>query len=123
LTPLHTHHKKTEDIICRSGCLAVEVWAGHPERTPKGSGLIVRRNGVDVAIVSGDVLILKAGERIKIVPQIYHSFWPETSDCVIGEVSTANDDSNDNFFVDPAIGRFPTIEEDESPIVRLISEL
>ncbi len=122
VTPLHTHRQKTEDIICRNGRLAIELWAGHPEGTPKGSGLTIRRNGVNVAVGSGDTLILEAGERVRIVPGVYHSFWPETSGCVIGEVSTANDDANDNFFVDPSIGRFPTIEEDEPPTVRLISE-
>jgi hypothetical protein len=42
--------------------------------------------------------------------------------CVIGEVSTANDDRNDNFFADPDIGRFPEIDEDEAALVRLIGE-
>jgi len=41
---------------------------------------------------------------------------------VVGEVSTANDDQNDNFFVNPDIGRYPGIEEDEAPLVRLVSE-
>lgn len=35
-TPSHTHKQKKEDIICRSGKLALELWAGHPERTEKG---------------------------------------------------------------------------------------
>lgn len=122
VTPLHTHRQKIEDIICRSGRLAIEVWAGHPERTAKGAEWTVRRNGADVAVGSGDILVLEAGERVRIVPGVYHAFWPKTSGCVIGEVSTANDDANDNFFVDPAIGRFPSIEEDEVPGVRLISE-
>jgi len=45
-----------------------------------------------------------------------------SDECVIGEVSTANDDLHDNFFAHPDIGRFPGIEEDEAPIVRLLSD-
>jgi D-lyxose ketol-isomerase len=122
VTPLHTHRRKKEDIICRSGRLAIELWAGHPETTLKGNELLTRKNGVDAAARSGDILLLEAGERATIAPGVYHAFWPGTSGCIISEVSTANDDANDNFFVDPAIGRFPTIEEDEPPIVRLVSE-
>jgi len=33
-------------------------------------------------------------------------------DAMVGEVSTVNDDTNDNRFYSP-IGRFPEIEEDE----------
>lgn len=55
-------------------------------------------------------------------PANYHAFWPETEGCIIGEVSTANDDANDNFFVDPDVGRFPGIEEDGAAQIRLISE-
>jgi D-lyxose ketol-isomerase len=33
-----------------------------------------------------------------------------------------NDDTHDNYFVNPNIGRYPGIEEDEVAIVRLVSE-
>jgi D-lyxose ketol-isomerase len=41
---------------------------------------------------------------------------------ILGEVSTANDDLDDNFFVNPEVGRYPGSEEDEPPVLRLISE-
>jgi len=41
---------------------------------------------------------------------------------VIGEVSTANDDVNDNIFINTLVGRYPDIDEDEAPIVRLLSD-
>ena len=41
---------------------------------------------------------------------------------MIGEVSTANDDRNDNFFLDPNVGRFPDVVEDEDPLYRLLSD-
>ena len=67
-------------------------------------------------------MTIGAGERITLTPGIFHAFWPATEGCIIGEVSTANDDTNDNIFVDSNIGRFPGIDEDEAPAIRLISE-
>lgn len=122
VTPMHTHGKKKEDIICRSGRLAIELWKGHPERARKGDTFQILRNGEKTEVQSGQPIILNPGERITIVPGVYHAFWPETDEAVIGEVSTANDDANDNFFVDPNIGRFPEIDEDEPALVKLLWE-
>jgi D-lyxose ketol-isomerase len=121
-TPSHTHAKKKEDIICRSGRLALELWRGHPDKTERGEVFEVQVNGEMQEHASGELLVIPAGERITLTPGIYHAFWPETEGCVIGEVSTANDDTNDNFFLNPDIGRFPGIEEDEPALVRLLSE-
>ena len=122
VTPMHTHRRKKEDIICRSGRLAIELWKNHPDQTQKGAVFTVQRNGVKVEIHSGEPLMLEPGERVTIVPGIYHAFWPESKEAIIGEVSTANDDANDNFFTDPSIGRFPEIHEDEPPATRLLWE-
>jgi len=65
---------------------------------------------------------LESGSRVTLIPGVYHEFYPLSKECIIGEVSTANDDLNDNFFVNPEIGRYPGIEEDEPPAVRLVSE-
>jgi len=122
VTPLHTHARKKEDIICRQGRLAMELWAGHPEKTARGTLLHLKRNGKVSDFRSGEVIVLEAGERVTLLPGIYHAFWGASPECVIGEVSTANDDRNDNIFFNPEIGRFPGIEEDEAPLVRLVSE-
>lgn len=122
VTPLHTHHIKKEDIICRRGRLAMEIWAGRPDSTHPGTPVRLKRNGRDFDARSGDAFFLEAGERVTLVPGIYHAFWAESDGCVIGEVSTANDDKTDNIFVDPGIGRFPEIVEDEPAILRLVSE-
>lgn len=66
--------------------------------------------------------VLEAGERVTLTPGTYHAFWPESAACVIGEVSTTNDDQHDNFFVDPRIGRFPAIEEDEPAAFPLVTD-
>lgn len=121
-TPAHTHAKKKEDIICRQGKLALQLWNDVPEKVQPGTSFAVKINGEWCQHISGEILYLSSGERIRLVPGIYHAFWPESDGCIIGEVSTANDDANDNFFVDPNIGRFPGIEEDEPPKVKLVSE-
>ena len=121
VTPAHTHKKKKEDIICRFGKLAIQVWNGHPEKITSDS-LRLSVNGEPQEFRSGDVVRLNSGERVTLVPGIYHEFYPETEECIIGEVSTANDDLNDNFFVNPDIGRFSQIEEDEKALVKLVSD-
>jgi len=120
-TPAHAHKLKKEDIICRTGALALRVWECSPEEKPTGS-FDLKVNGVVRSVESGSEIVLNAGERITLVPGVYHAFWAESEECIIGEVSTANDDLNDNFFVDPNIGRFSEIEEDEPALVRLVSE-
>jgi len=120
-TPAHTHRKKKEDIICRWGTLAVRVWSAHPD-TAGSSPVNVPLNHEPHEVVSGSIVELPAGSRVTLVPGIYHEFYPLSEECIIGEVSTANDDQNDNFFVNPEIGRFPGIVEDEPETIRLISE-
>lgn len=120
-TPAHTHRRKKEDIICRWGRLAIQLWPAHPnDRAAKSLTVQVDREPVSIA--SGSILELAAGSRVTLVPGIYHEFYPLTSHCIIGEVSTANDDLTDNVFVNPEIGRYPGIEEDETAQVRLVSE-
>jgi D-lyxose ketol-isomerase len=120
-TPAHAHAKKKEDIICRWGKLAVQVWASKPplhENTPFGIPI----NHEEQTVTSGSIVELDAGWRVTLAPGVYHEFYPVSAECIIGEVSTANDDLHDNFFVDPRVGRYPGIEEDEPPTLRLISE-
>jgi D-lyxose ketol-isomerase len=120
-TPAHCHRKKKEDIIARNGTLCIQLWEYGPE--VKSSGLVkVGLNGETRAFPSGSLVELTAGERITLTPGVYHEFWPSSETCVIGEVSTANDDAHDNYFADPAIGRFPAVEEDEPALVRLVSD-
>ena len=119
-TPAHCHGAKKEDIIVRSGALCVQLWNGAPG-TDLGT-VSVRVNGSEKQFPTGTIVDLAAGERITLRPGVYHEFWASSDGCVIGEVSTANDDAHDNYFADPAIGRFPDIDEDEPPLVKLVSE-
>ncbi len=120
VTPAHTHIVKKEDIICRWGTLRVQLWQGEPDICEEA--VTVQVNGEMQSYGSGAAFDLQAGERVTLVPGVYHSFWAVSEECIIGEVSTANDDLTDNIFHDPGIGRFSTIDEDEAPIVKLVSD-
>lgn len=107
VTPAHHHRRKKEDIICRWGRLAIRCHAAG------GGAVALRRNGSETVVEPDQPLVLEAGERVTLVPGVVHAFWPESDECIIGEVSTQNDDVTDNVFEDPRIGRFPGILEDE----------
>jgi D-lyxose ketol-isomerase len=123
-TPCHAHARKKEDIICRAGELTLEIWPAKPSpgaAMPKGA-FLVSVDGNATEIRPGGAVVLAAGSRVTLKPGIWHSFWPSSAECIIGEVSTANDDIGDNFFLDPRVGRFPGIEEDEPSAVRLVTD-
>jgi len=122
-TPCHTHAKKKEDIICRSGELTLKLWSRKPAAgATLPPTLSVPVNGTPVTVKTGEPFTLAAGSRVTLVPGVWHEFYPTSDECIIGEVSTANDDLHDNFFLNPDIGRFPGLEEDEPAAIRLISE-
>ena len=119
-TPAHTHKKKKEDIICRWGELDILPWKS--AELKKGEKLWLKVSGQTKEVPTGEALHLRAGERVTLVPGVYHEFYPASAECIIGEVSTANDDFHDNFFVNPDVGRFPGVEEDEASLLKLISD-
>ena len=121
LTLAHCHKKKKEDIICRWGALDVRAWPELPGKC-EGQPLLLQVNGRPRSTVGGETISLNAGERVTLEPGIYHEFEPGSEEVIIGEVSTANDDLHDNFFVDSGVGRFPQIQEDEPAIVSLVSD-
>jgi len=111
-TPAHYHKKKKEDIICRNGKLTIQFWVEGPDATNTTDSLDVKVNGEFKSIKSGNKITLNSGERVTIVQGVWHEFYPESDQCVIGEVSTANDDLNDNFFANKNVGRFSDVDED-----------
>jgi hypothetical protein len=112
-TPAHYHKKKKEDIICRTGTLVIQCWRRGPNTTNTSDTFEVKVNGEYRTITSGDKITLRAGERVTIERGTWHEFYPTSDECIIGEVSTANDDVNDNYFANSAVGRFSAIDEDE----------
>lgn len=122
-TPCHTHAKKKEDIICRAGALTLKLWPAKPVVGGNlAMTLMVPINGEPARVSIGLPFALAAGSRVTLKPGVWHEFYPASEECIIGEVSTTNDDLRDNLFLRPDVGRFPGIEEDEPAAVRLISE-
>ena len=120
LTPTHFHWYKTEDIINRGGgTLCMKLWRADKEtEQPTDAPVVVSMDGVRTTIKPGETVRVEPGHSICYEPYLYHQFWGEGGDCLVGEVSTTNDDAADNRFLDPK-GRFPQIEEDE-PAIRLL---
>ena len=124
VTPCHAHVRKKEDIICRVGELLVRLWPGKPgEASGVGEAeWCVSVDGQRIRVEPGEEIALAAGSRVTLVPGVWHEFYPSSDECVIGEISTANDDQNDNLFLNPGVGRFPGIEEDEPALIKLDNE-
>jgi D-lyxose ketol-isomerase len=121
---MHFHWKKVEDIINRAGGrLAIRLYNAGPQDELANTDVIVSVDGVRRILPAGEVLWLCPGESVTLTPRLYHKFWAEDERVMMGEVSTINDDSNDNHFYQPfGSGRFSEIEEDEPPLYLLSSD-
>ncbi len=123
LSPMHRHIIKSEDIINRGGgTLVLELFqrdaGGGIDRDAK---VQVPVDGEMVTLDAGGLLKLDPGQSVTLHPTIWHAFWGEGGDVLIGEVSTVNDDNTDNIF-EMDIGRFASVEEDEAPVHLLVSD-
>ena len=122
VTPVHFHWKKMEDIINRGGGkLCIKLWKANEKEEITQELCHVQIDGVTTVIPAGEILRLAPGQSISFEPYMYHTFWAEEAPCMVGEVSTVNDDANDNRFYEP-LGRFPQIEEDAAPGYLLCNE-
>lgn len=123
LSPMHRHVVKAEDIINRGGGkLVLELFMPAPDGSiDRDREVEVPTDGVIRKLPAGGLLKLDPGESVTLMPGVWHAFWGEGADVLIGEVSTVNDDLTDNIFADP-IGRFADIEEDEQPLRLLVSD-
>jgi len=126
LTPWHFHRSKAEDIINRSGGeLVIELaWASAHESSLDDRTVEVWCDGVPRRLEARGRLSLSPGESITIPPLLYHRFFGLSGggDVLVGEVSTPNDDTTDNRFLEAAI-RYLDIVEDEEPYRLLCHEL
>ncbi|HTV71669.1 MAG TPA: D-lyxose/D-mannose family sugar isomerase [Rhizobiaceae bacterium] len=123
LSPMHRHNVKAEDIINRGGGkLVLELFMPAPDGSiDRQKDVQVPTDGVIRKLPAGGLLKLDPGESVTLLPGVWHAFWGEGDDVLIGEVSTVNDDLTDNIFEMP-IGRFSNIEEDEQPVHLLVSD-
>ena len=126
ITPLHCHHRKTEDIINRGGVaapgnLVVQLYQSAENSSLADIPIDIACDGIIRHVEPGGQITLKAGESITLPPHVYHTFHAVNGDALIGEVSSINDDTDDNHFY-PPLARFPEIVEDESPLRLLCTE-
>jgi D-lyxose ketol-isomerase len=123
LSPMHRHYIKAEDIINRGGGkLVLELFAPNEEGgIDESAEVTVPTDGILRTLPAGGRLALDPGESVTLMPGIWHAFWGEGADVLIGEVSTVNDDTTDNWFREP-IRRFSEVEEDEPPYRWLVSD-
>lgn len=121
--PMHRHVIKAEDIINRGGGrLVVELFSGRADGTIDDTNRVsVMSDGLVRELPPGGRLSLAPGESVTLLPGVWHAFWAEDGDVLVGEVSTVNDDRTDNVFRDP-VGRFPTIVEDAPPVHLLVGD-
>jgi hypothetical protein len=112
-----------EDIINRGGGrLAIQLYNSTPEEgLDKTNPVHVSTDGVVREVAPGEILELEPGESISLPQGLYHEFWGVGGQVLVGEVSLVNDDVSDNRFYEK-VGRFPEIEEDESPLHLLCTD-
>ena len=119
VTPPHYHVLKTEDIINRTGgLLCMKLWNSAPDGSLSEGLLEVKIDSITTTIRSGEKICLKPGQSICYTPYLYHTFWAEGGDCLVGEVSSVNDDKTDNRFQEER-GRYSAIDED-APILHYL---
>ena len=122
VTPIHFHWKKMEDIINRAGGeLCIKLWKANEKEEMTDELFTIQIDGITIQVKPGIVIRLKPGQSISFKPYVYHTFWAENGHCMVGEVSTVNDDTNDNRFYEE-LGRYAEIEEDVSPKYVLCNE-
>jgi hypothetical protein len=111
-TPHHYHVVKTEDIVNRGGArFVVELFKVDHAGRRLAERVRALKDATMVEVAAGGRVTLEPGESLVLEPYVAHSFWAEGGATLAGEVSLANDDSSDNYFLPPPAPPAP-IEED-----------
>ena len=116
--------EKDRYIINRGGGnLIVKLYESTSDENLADIPVTVYSDGREYQVPAGSTVRLEPGESITLYPGQYHSFWgePGKGSVLVGEVSECNDDYTDNRFYEK-VGRFPDIEEDESPRYYLVND-
>ncbi|MDR1389921.1 MAG: D-lyxose/D-mannose family sugar isomerase [Treponema sp.] len=124
VSPMHFHWIKMEDIINRGGgTMLVQLYNKTADNKLAQTDVLVKQDGRRHYLGAGSKIRLTPGESISFEKEVFHEITVEagTGPVLAGEVSQCNDDNTDNFFLNP-LGRFPVIEEDESPFRLLCNE-
>lgn len=125
LTPIHFHWSKMEDIINRGGGnLVIHVWNSDANEGLSPEDVTLSIDGLSRKVKAGEAIILKPGESVFFEPGVYHKFYgePGKGPVFVGEVSSINDDTCDNRFLE-SMPRFPDVDEDVPIKYPLFSEI
>jgi hypothetical protein len=123
-TPFHFHWSKMEDIINRGGGnLILELFLSTEDEKLSDEPVPVIIDGVEHIYKPGERVRLEPGESITLYQGLYHRFYAEPGRgwVLCGEVSSVNDDTKDNRFLE-GLGRFPALDEDADPIHLLVAD-
>lgn len=116
--PHHYHRVKTEDLINRGGgILGVDLVRVNEQGMELDDDITLERNGVEITVPAHTVLQLEPGESIVLLPGLAHAFIG-VSEVLCGEISLANDDATDNYFLQPLPTSSPIVED--SPARHLV---
>ena len=111
-TPLHYHIVKTEDIVNRGGAkFVVELVRVDRAGAPLNERFRALKDVRTLDLQPGARVTLEPGESLTLEPFIAHAFWAEGGATLAGEISLANDDLSDNYFL-PALAAPAPIDED-----------
>jgi D-lyxose ketol-isomerase len=115
----HYHLEKTEDVINRAGgVLEIQLASVSSDNQLDDKPVRVARDGVWTDLPSGTVLRLFPGESVTLLPRTSHLFFAPEGGVLMGEISSVNDDSRDNYFV---FGVNETQIEEDAPPYRLLT--
>ena len=110
--PHHYHVVKTEDILNRGGArLVIELFKVDAHGRRSNEAFQALKDTEMLRLLPGDRVSLEPGESIVLEPYVAHAFWAEGGDVLAGEVSLANDDATDNYFI-PTLSGAVLIDED-----------
>ena len=123
-TPWHFHWSKMEDIIDRGGGnLVIELYGATEDGEFTEENVTVKVDSIVCSVPAGGKVVLEPGQSICLEQGIYHRFYGEPGEgkVMVGEVSSVNDDTEDNRWYEN-LGRFPGIDEDCEPLHLLATE-
>ena len=109
--PHHYHRVKTEDLINRGGgVLGVNLVKVDADGKPLAEAITLERNGIEVSVPADTTLHLEPGESVVLPPGLAHAFIG-VNEVLCGEISLANDDATDNYFLEPLPVPSPILED------------
>jgi D-lyxose ketol-isomerase len=111
-TPHHYHIVKTEDVLNRGGArFVIELFKVDRAGAPLKERFQALKDATMLDLAPGDRVRLEPGESLVLEPFVAHAFWAEGGTTLAGEVSLANDDLGDNYFLPPPAAAAPIVED------------